>query len=48
VLNVEKTRMDRALDNDAIRALITSIGTGISKSVHLHGDHEENGDEENE
>jgi len=47
VLNVEKTRMDRALDNDAIAALITSIGTGISKSVHLHGDQEENGDEEN-
>ncbi len=40
-LNVEKTRMDRALDNDEISALITSVGTGISKSVHLHGDSDE-------
>ncbi|MDH7570471.1 MAG: toprim domain-containing protein, partial [Armatimonadota bacterium] len=48
VLNVEKTRMDRALDNQEISTLITSIGTGISKSVHLPGDNEEEEEEERE
>ena len=32
ILNVEKARIDRALENDEIRALITAIGTGIAKS----------------
>ncbi|MBI3944929.1 MAG: type IIA DNA topoisomerase subunit B [Armatimonadetes bacterium] len=43
-LNVEKARMDRALDNNEISALITCIGTGIAKSVFLPADAE---DEEN-
>lgn len=33
ILNVEKTRMDRALENEEIKALITALGTGISKSA---------------
>ncbi|HHX41497.1 MAG TPA: type IIA DNA topoisomerase subunit B [Armatimonadetes bacterium] len=41
-LNVEKTRMDRALDNEDVRALITSVGTGIAKGVR----EQTNGDDE--
>ncbi|MDR0912250.1 MAG: type IIA DNA topoisomerase subunit B [Methanobrevibacter sp.] len=31
ILNVEKTRLDRILNNDEIRSLITAFGTGIGK-----------------
>src|SRR5207247_10193650 len=29
ILNVEKSRIDKVLQNDAIQALITAIGTGV-------------------
>lgn len=46
ILNVEKTRMDRALENEEIKALITALGTGISKSAV--GDAAQESDEEEE
>ncbi|HEX2999017.1 MAG TPA: toprim domain-containing protein, partial [Armatimonadota bacterium] len=45
VLNVEKARMDRALDNLEISSLITSVGTGICNSMHLHDEEEEEEEE---
>lgn len=35
ILNVEKSRLDRVLSNEEIRALITAIGTGIDEDFDL-------------
>ena len=35
ILNVEKARLDRILNNNEIRALITAIGTGVSDNFDL-------------
>lgn len=36
ILNVEKTRVDRALSNEEIRAMITAIGTGIEEDFDIN------------
>ena len=35
ILNVEKNRLDRALNNEEIRAIITAFGTGIGEEFNL-------------
>lgn len=41
ILNVERARVDKALDNEEIKALISSLGTGIDYAVGREHDVEE-------
>ncbi len=36
ILNVEKTRLDKMLQNEEIRAMITAIGTGVGNNFDLN------------
>ena len=42
ILNVEKHRLDRILENDEIRALITALGTGIGEEFDIEDARYEN------
>jgi DNA gyrase subunit B len=46
ILNVERYRLDRILDNAEIRAMITALGTGINISMNGNGNGDEDGNGE--
>ncbi|MCH8273738.1 MAG: DNA gyrase subunit B [Armatimonadetes bacterium] len=41
ILNVERARVDKALDNEEIKALISTLGTGIDVSIWREHDEDE-------
>lgn len=43
IINVEKARPDKALDNEEIKALISTIGTGIAMDFGRNGNGEDEG-----
>src|SRR5690606_26951923 len=38
ILNVEKARLDKILDNEEIKNIVTALGTGLATSVDGNGD----------
>jgi DNA gyrase subunit B len=40
ILNVEKARLDKILDNEEIKNIVTALGTGLSTGVATEGDSE--------
>jgi DNA gyrase subunit B len=44
ILNVEKARLDKILDNDEIKNIVTALGTGLATGVDAENDGEFNAD----